>query len=212
MTDQEIVLRKLLARGTDLGLLRETIGSAAECLMELEVDGLTGTAHGERSADRLARRDGYWETRRHCRSPHSEVTQRQLLPGLPEPWRTVQKALTAVIQEAYVHGVSTRGVDDLMQALGAVVSKSQVSRLCTELDERVEAFLSRLVEGEWQLDPLCGSSWLDETYVKVRQAGRIVTVATTIVIAVNTDGGREVLARPPVPARRRPSAQIFLAH
>lgn len=133
-------------------------------------------------------------------------------PAFLEPWRTVQKAFTAVIQEAYVHGVSTRGVDDLMQALGAGVSKSQVSRLCTELDERVEAFLSRLVEGEWQLDPLCGSSWLDKTYVKVRQAGRIVTVATTIVIAVNTDGRREVLTRPPVPARRRPSAQIFFAH
>ena len=73
------------------------------------------------------------------------------------------------------------------------VSKSQVSRLCVELDERVGAFLSRPIEGEWPLDPLCGSSWLDATYVKVRQAGRIVSVAATIAVAVNTDGRREVL-------------------
>lgn len=102
--------------------------------------------------------------------------------------RTAETALTAVIQEAYGHGVSTRAVDDLVQAMGAFgVSKSQVSRLCAELDERVGAFLSRPIEGERPY------LWLDATYVKVRRAGRIVSVAATVAVAVNTDGRHEVL-------------------
>ena len=109
-------------------------------------------------------------------------------PSFPEPRCKAEKALTAVIQEAYIHGVSTRSVDDLVQAIGASgVSKSKVSRLCGELDERVNAFLARPIECEWPY------LWLDTTYVKMRQAGRIVSVATTIAVAVNTDGRREVL-------------------
>src|SRR5262245_55564077 len=95
--------------------------------------------------------------------------------------------LTAVSQEAYVHGVSTRSVDDLVQAMGMTgVSKSQVSRLCAEIDERVHAFLNRPIEGSWPY------LWIDATYVKVRQAGRIVSVAVIIAFAVNSDGRREV--------------------
>ena len=109
-------------------------------------------------------------------------------PSFLKPRRTAEKALTAVIQEAYVPGVSTRAVDDLVQAMGASgVSRSQVNRLCGEIDERVNAFLSRPIEGEWPY------LWLDATSVKVRQAGRIVSVAATIAVAVNTDGRREVL-------------------
>ena len=94
----------------------------------------------------------------------------------------------AVIQEAYVHGVSTRAMDDLVQAMGGTgVSKSQVSRLCEDIDERVDAFLARPIEGEWPY------LWIDATYLKVRQNGRIVSVAATIAVGVNTDGRREVL-------------------
>jgi putative transposase len=93
-----------------------------------------------------------------------------------------------VIQEAYVHGISTRSVDDLVQAMGCSgVSKSQVSRLCGEIDERVQAFLQRPIEGDWPY------LWLDATYVKVREQGRIVSVAVTIAVGVNSDGRREVL-------------------
>ena len=99
-----------------------------------------------------------------------------------------EKALTAVIQEAYIQGVSTRSVDDLVQAMGMTgISKSQVSRLCGEIDERVNTFLNRPLEGDWPY------LWLDATYVKVRQAGRIVSVAVIIAVGVNDDGRREVL-------------------
>ena len=99
-----------------------------------------------------------------------------------------EKALTAVVQEAYVQGVSTRSVDDLVQAMGMTgISKSQVSRLCGEIDDKVNAFLARPIEGDWPY------LWIDATYVKVRQNGRIVSVAVIIAVGVNSDGRREVL-------------------
>ncbi len=154
MTDDETALRELLAKGTDASLLREMISFAAERLMELEVSGRTGAAHGERSPDHLAQRNGYrerdWETRAgtvELRIP--KLRRGSYFPSFVEPRRMAEKALTAVIQEAYVHGVSTCAVDDLVRAMGAAgVSKSQVSRLCAELDERVSAFLNRPIEGE----------------------------------------------------------------
>jgi putative transposase len=193
MTDDRIALRALLEKGSDASLLREMIGFAAERLMALESEAACGAAHGERSPDRRAQRNGYrerdWETRAgtvELRIPR--LRKGSYFPSFLEPRRTAEKALTAVIQEAYIHGISTRSVDDLVQAMGAsAVSKSQVSRLCAEIDERVGAFLSRPIEGEWPY------LWLDATYVKVREAGRIVSVAATIATAVNTDGRREVL-------------------
>jgi transposase-like protein len=105
-----------------------------------------------------------------------------------EPRRLAEKALTAVVQEAYVQGVSTRSVDDLVQAMGmSGISKSQVSRLCGEIDDKVKAFLARPIEGDWPY------LWIDATYVKVRQNGRIVSVAVIIAVGVNSDGRREVL-------------------
>ena len=109
-------------------------------------------------------------------------------PCFLEPRRLAEKALTAVIQEAYIQGISTRSVDDLVKAMGmSGISKSQVSRLCEEIDERVKAFLTRPIEGDWPY------LWIDATYVKVRQDGRIVSVAVIVAVGVNADGRREVL-------------------
>ena len=110
-------------------------------------------------------------------------------PCFLEPRRLAEKALTAVIQEAYVQGISTRSVDDLVKALGmSGISKSQVSRLCEEIDGKVKAFLDRPLEGDWPY------LWIDATYVKARRRdGRVVSVAVIIAVGVNADGRREVL-------------------
>jgi transposase-like protein len=193
MTDPMMTLRTLVEKSPDADLLREMIGFAAQRLMELEVEGLTGAGYGEKSQERLAQRNGYrerdWETRAgtvELRIP--KLRKGSYFPGFLEPRRMAEKALTAVVQEAYVHGVSTRSVDDLVQAMGMTgISKSQVSRLCAEIDDKVKAFLGRPIEGDWPY------LWIDATYVKVRQSGRIVSVAIIIAVAVNSDGRREVL-------------------
>src|SRR5471032_1567453 len=193
MTDDKIALRELLEKGSDATFLREMIGFAATRLMELESESLCGAGHGERSDARRNHRNGYrdrdWETRAGTvalRIP--KLRKGSYFPGFLEPRRMAEKALTAVIQEAYIQGVSTRSVDVLVQAMGMTgISKSQVSRLCSEIDQRVKAFLDRPIEGDWPY------LWIDATYVKVRQAGRIVSVAVIVAVGVNADGRREVL-------------------
>ena len=117
-----------------------------------------------------------------------KLRQGSYFPPFLEPRKMSEKALVAVIQEAWIGGVSIRRVDDLVQAMGlSGISKSQVSKLCKEIDERVQAFLERPLEGEWPY------LWLDATYLKVREGGRIVPVAAIIAVAVNTDGRREIV-------------------
>jgi putative transposase len=193
MTKASMSLAELAEKGPDADLLRQMIQFVAQRLMDMDVETLCGAAYGERSAERANSRNGYreriWETRAGAvdlKLP--KLRSGSYFPGFLEPRRTAEKALAAVIQEAYIQGVSTRSVDDLVKALGMTgISKSQVSRLCGEIDERVGAFLGRPIEGDWPY------LWIDATYVKVRQAGRIVSVAVIIAVAVNTDGVREVL-------------------
>lgn len=205
MTDDRMQLQSLLGKTADADLLNEMIGFAANRLMELEADGLCNAGRHERAADRINWRNGYrertWETRAgtvDLKIP--KLRKGSYFPIFLEHRRTSERALIAVIQEAYVHGISTRSVDDLVKAMGMTgISKSEVSRVCAEIDERVKAFLDRPLEGDWPY------LWLDATYVKARKGGRIVSVAVIIAVAVNTQGRREVIGVTVMPSE----AEVF---
>jgi putative transposase len=210
MTKERMALLELIEKRADGDLVRELLAYAAERLMAVEVDGLCGAGHGERSPARSNQRNGYrerpWDTRAgRIELKIPKLRKGSYFPAILEPRRTAERALAAVIQEAYVHGVSTRAVDDLVQAMGmAGISKSEVSRICQEIDERVNAFLGRPIEGEWPY------LWIDATYVQVREQGRIVSTAVIIATAVNTDGRREILGLATGPSEAEPFWTDFL--
>ena len=186
-------LSELLAKHHQGDFLPTIADPMLQLIMEADVEGLIGAGRHERNVERTTRRNGYRERALDTRLGTLNLRVPKLrkgsyFPSFLEPRRTAEKALVAVIQEAYVHGISTRSVDDLVKAMGAGgMSKSQVSRLCMEIDERVDAFLARPLEGAWPY------LWLDATYLKVREGGRIISKAVILAVAVNEDGKREVL-------------------
>ena len=193
MTEDRLPLAELLQKAGDADFLRAVAEAVLQILMESDVEGLIGAGRHERSADRLNYRNGYRDRTLDTRLGTlalrvPKLRQGSYFPPFLEPRKMSEKALVAVIQEAWIGGVSTRRVDDLVQAMGlSGISKSQVSKLCREIDERVQAFLERPLEGEWPY------LWLDATYLKVRAGGRIVPVAAIIAVAVTTDGRRQIV-------------------
>ena len=193
MTKTTMPLADLVAKHDDGDFLRAVAESVLQLIMEADVDGVIGAGRHERAEGRTTYRNGYrdrsLDTRLgtlNLRVP--KLRQGSYFPGFLEPRRTSEKALVAVIQEAWINGVSTRRVDELVQAMGlSGISKSTVSKMCKDIDERVGEFLNRPLTGEWPY------LWLDATYLKVRQGGRIVSVAAIIAVAVNTDGRREII-------------------
>jgi len=194
--DLRMALQELLRKAElngDVDFLREGVRMMAQEVMEIEVAQQLGAERYERGADRTGERNGYrdrtWDTRVgsiELRVPR--VRDGGYYPALLEPRRRGERALVAVVQEAYVQGVSTRRVDELVKALGMNgISKSQVSRLCQALDTEVERFRTRTLDGQY---PYC---WLDATFLKVRQDHRVVSMAVVIAVGVNSDGQREVL-------------------
>jgi transposase-like protein len=194
MTDTRLPLAELLEKAGEADFLRGVAEAVLQLLMEADVEGLIGAARHERTAERQTYRNGYRDRALDTRLGTLQLRVPKLrtgpsyFPPFLEPRKTSEKALVAVIQEAWIGGVSTRRVDELAQAMGlAGIDKSRVSRLCKEIDERVNAFLDRPLAGEWPY------LWLDATYLKVRDGGRIVSVAAIIAVAVDTEGKREIV-------------------
>lgn len=193
MTEDRLPLAELMAKAGDGDFLRSVAEAVVQLLMETDVDGLIGAGRHERTGDRTTYRNGYRDRTLDTRLGSLQLRipklrQGSYFPPFLEPRRTSEKALVAVIQEAWIGGVSTRRVDDLVQAMGlAGISKSTVSKLCKDIDERVNAFLERPLVGDWPY------LWLDATYLKQREGGRITSVAAIVAVAVNTDGKREIV-------------------
>ncbi len=193
MTEDRLPLAELLQKAGEGDFLRAVAEAVLQLLMETDVEGLIGAGRHERSPERLNWRNGYRERVLDTRLGSLQLRvpklrQGSYFPPFLEPRKMTERALVAVIQEAWIGGVSTRRVDELVQAMGlSGISKSTVSKLCKEIDERVSSFLERPLEGEWPY------LWLDATYLKVREGGRIVSVAAIIAVAVDMEGRREIV-------------------
>jgi putative transposase len=190
MTAEQVVAYLMEEDGADF--LRESLRFVVEALMEAEVSELIGAAHGERTPDRATHRNGYrarrWDTRAgelELRIP--KLRQGSYFPSFLEPRRRSEQALLAVVQQAYVCGVSTRRVDQLVESLGLRISRSEVSRICALLDEQVETFRARPLEGDYPY------LWLDAKVEKVRDGGRVVRKCVVIAYGVHETGRREIL-------------------
>src|ERR1700757_3192800 len=210
MTEERMALVELLQKSGDGDFLRAVAEAVLQILMEADVEGLIGAGCHERSVDRLNYRNGYRDRNLDTRLGLlqlriAKLRQGSYFPPFLEPRKTAEKALVTVIQEAWIGGVSTRRVDELVQAMGlSGISKSQVSKLCKDIDERVNAFLDRPLDGEWPY------LWLDATYLKVRDGGRIVSVAAIIAVAVTTEGRREIIGLGIGPSGAEPFWSGFL--
>jgi putative transposase len=210
MTEDRVALVELLQKSGEADFLRGVAEAVLQILMEADVEGVVGAGRHERSADRLNYRNGYRDRTLDTRlGPLSlripKLRQGSYFPPFLEPRKTAEKALVTVIQEAWIGGVSTRRVDELVQAMGlSGISKSQVSKLCKDIDERVNAFLDRPLESNWPY------LWLDATYLKVRDGGRIVSVAAIIAMAVSSDGRREIVGLGIGPSEAEPFWSAFL--
>ncbi|MBF0176953.1 MAG: IS256 family transposase [Magnetococcales bacterium] len=191
--EDRMTLLTLAEKSGEPSFLRDLGEFVLQKLMEIEAEERCGAGRYDRSDERSNYRNGYRDRLLETRLGTMELKVPKLrkgsyYPSFLEPRKTTEKALVAVVQEAYVQGVSTRRVDELVQAMGmSGISKSQVSRLCAEIDERVRSFLDRPLAGEWPF------LWLDATWLKVRRAGRIISVAATIAVAVNSQGQREII-------------------
>jgi transposase-like protein len=191
MTVDEVVSYFLEGEGVDV--LRDSLRWVCQQLMEAEVSELIGAEHGERSPERLTHRNGYrsrpWQTRAgEVELAIPKLRRGSYFPSFLEPRRRSEQALVSVVQEAYVAGVSTRKVDQVVESLGLRVSKSEVSRICQGLDEQVEAFRNRPLEGRYPY------LWLDAKVEKVRDGGRVVRKALVLAYGVHESGYREVIA------------------
>jgi transposase-like protein len=192
MTPADVVARAMAGEHGDL--LRDAVGLVVRELMEAEVATLTGAGRGERSSERVTNLNGYreraWETRVgeiELAIPRTRSGP-AYFPSFLEPRRRCEQAIVSVVMEAYVNGVSTRKVDRLVEQLGIQgMSKDRVSRMCRDLDEHVEQFRSRPLEGAYPY------LWLDAKHVKVRDRGRVVSKALVVAYAVHDSGRREVI-------------------
>jgi putative transposase len=193
MTEDRLPLAELLAKSGEDDFLRTAAEAVLQLLMEADVEGVIGAARHERTGERLNYRNGFRDRTLDTRLGALQLRipklrQGSYFPPFLEPRKTSEKALVAVIQEAWIGGVSTRRVDDLVQAMGlSGISKSTVSKLCKDIDERVAAFLDRPLDGEWPY------LWLDATYLRQREGGRIVTVAAIIAVACDAEGRRQIV-------------------
>jgi putative transposase len=193
-TKMELLELLSKAEGGDVDFLREGVRVLAQALMEVEVSGQIGAAHSQRTPARVAWRNGYrprdWDTRvGTVELQVPKLRQGSYFPSLLEPRRRAERALAAVVAQCYVEGVSTRRVDDVARAMGLEgISKSQVSRICGELDEAVAAWRNRPLDaGPYPF------VWIDALSMKVREGGRVCNTAVLVATACNADGHRELL-------------------
>ena len=190
MTAEQVVSYLLEEDGLDF--LRESLTWVVQQMMEAEVSELVGAARGERvPEERLTHRNGYRPRRWDTRAGELELATPKLrgsyFPSFLQPWLRSEQALVAVVQQAYVCGVATRRVDQLVESLGLRISRSEVSRVCAGLDEQVEAFRSRPLEGRYPY------VWLDAKVEKVRDGGRVVRKCLVIAHGVHESGRRELI-------------------
>ena len=193
MAENSMALIELAEKHGDGDFLRELGQWTLQRLMEMEAQVRCGAGLHERNSERINHRNGYRERRLETRIGALDLRIPKLrsgsfFPSFLEPRKMSEKALVAVVQEAYVKGVSTRKVDDLVQAMGMTgISKSQVSRMCEELDSEVAKFLNADLTGQWPY------LWLDATYLKVRDGGRVRNKAVVVAVGVNAQGIRQTL-------------------